>query len=1236
MSRPGLIVGLGGTGQWVLTWLKRDLMLSNNGEMPNNVFLLAIDTYTQLEADVRRVANEREEEKVELGDVRLKPEEFIHIGGDSSDLAKRVKHGEYPNIGRWYQAQRWLDMLSPASFVLDDGAGKIRQFGRMAVFKDVLNEQVGSKIWSALFNAIDQVRQQTSPDNRLEIILVGSFAGGTGSGMFIDVALLLRLLAEKHAPHHILRGFFALPSVFTSAPQTDMLARTFAAWRELNRFMVVDSDFQMPIIEYVAGKDEYHITPNKRIFDSCYLVDSKRGDKPLAADPKYGVHPMVAEVISALLDESAGRFYTNFVSTNLAEEYASTPNLAMYSTIGALTIQVPAHYKQEVATHRFTQEMLLKLLSPRDRTLAAQGAERLLELAAPDQNLEVGPFPGRARCSQLLSTQSVTYEGETAKPTRFTARIDEIVKTATDKGRRATIVDALARAGGGVATKGGESRGWIGFFTDLGDDPTFEQLRKNVRAEVDWNVARDFMRQKGQTAEEVRDNMLKIPELIRNHLGGMLAGGQEFHGSFGDRLSEAKQFHMDLFRRLVRLRLLEILNGQSDEDQIKAKSGKLGYVWDYFDGLVVEFDEFLKLMQEVKARREELKPEIKIQGMAQNAKRYMEQNARKTILWWELPVVRGSEDAFLQAQQRVIDLRKEDLLHYYVVGTAQAFKEICQDARSAIERWVWHLATGDDPSQMPGLWSSVQTSFKNLVSDHDYDLKTEAVQRLIATQELQVAEENVAAALKQWEWNVDYVGAQQRLNLSAQILPEAGGEKLLSLTDPSAKTSMALRLQVSAENQKSLMTLGRRRYAEVAARTTVAEAIQAEVASAEKFINDYKLDKEAEPLQDLTQLTPRRRSNIIRVQAPQSDNFFYGKDGLQALLRRRANKPEERPDHFYSIQVVNSEHPYKLTLVRTDDLIQYDYFKAWDDCLRAYLHHLRDENERLQDPVLMHNFAAEAQAVVIERELSRGKSYDALEPRVVMLLEDPLALRQFVTLVMLGYVTPPNAEQRPQRWELMWERNGETQVFWLTRGWNTETDRNRKQPDIINAIHGYVVRRKSWRPRQEMTINPDYAETLIRAARRELGADQELARIQELALIQENLDPDNPEGWIGFLEGLVERKEDGQILKGKEYADLANVVAIYLKERRDDLLDQQRHGTGRGPFAGLGQRSTKQAPPPPPIMKKLQQQQPSAPEAAPKPKPSGGLKRAAAPSFLPSEGEEEIQKDTDTPEEGPQ
>lgn len=1230
MSRPGLIVGLGGTGQWVLTWLKRDLMLSHDGQMPSNVRLLAIDTNTQLEAGVRMVGG-RQEEAVRLGNVTLGRGEFVYVGGDSMPLAERVKQGDYPNIGHWYHAQRWLDMMPPAAFVLDDGAGRIRQFGRMSIFKDILNEATGSRIWRALSNALDAVGKETSDKHRLEINVVGSFAGGTGSGMFIDIALLLRLMADQRDIHHVLRGFFALPSVFTSAPETDMLARTFAAWRELNRYMVVDSDFPMPVIEYVQDHPRFRTDPkkSKRIFDACYLVDSKRGGTPIASEAKNGVHPMVAEIISALLDEYAGNNYTDYVFTNLAGEYARTPEVPLYSTLGAYTVQVPAHFKQEVSTHFFTQELLMKLLSPRDPKLAAQGALRRLELAAPDRNLEIGPFPGRSRSGELLSTTSVTYKGETAKPTRFTARVDDIHKTASERGKREAIINALARAGGAAATKDGVAQGWVGHFTDLGTDPTFEQLRKNVANEVSFGVVKDFTRTKNQAAEEARDNMRKIPELVRSHLGGMLAGGQEFYGTFGDRLREAKDFHIELFRRIVRLRLLEILNGQTDQDQIKAKSGKIGYAWDYFDGLVVEFDEFLQLMQDVKRRREQLKPELRLQGLTENARKFMEQKTNEKLFWfWEAPVVKRSEDAFLQAQQRAIDLRKEDILHMLVVETVQEMKNIATETRDALQSWIWHLSTGDDPSQVPGLWSNVAQSLKNVNTDHSYDTTTTAVQRLIATMPPEVSQADIAAALKQWEWLADYVGTPPRLNLLAQILPEAGGERALTLTDPGEKTTMEWRLKAGWENQQNLMTLGRRRYAGQATRATVSDAIQNQFPSPEDFSG--QVADGAEPLFDSdVKANPRRKSNMIRVQAPENDQYFYGANGLEGILREEQNLPRERASDIYNIRVVNSENPYKLTLVRTDDLIQVESFKAWRECLEAYKEHIKDQGDP-QDPVLMHNFSAEAQAVAYERDLVRAnRPYAPLHPRVVMLLEDPLAFRQFLYLTMLGKVLPPESDQRPRRWTLSWERDGETEEFWLTRGYDPDRDRGRAEPDMINAIHGYGIRRESWDPNSDAPIDHEFASESIRAAQREMGRDE------EIKMLEENLNANDPNALVGWLRGMARQRDRGKTVERRDYSDLANVIEMILKGRLDQLRKSQKEGTSSGPFGRSRLNANKPVPPPVAPSKPAPKIE-STPSAEPATTSSvgRGFKRPETSPFRPPETDEDDGEGADDQNDG--
>ena len=93
-----------------------------------------------------------------------------------------------------------------------------------------------------------------------------------------------------------------------------MRAATFAAWRELNRFMVVNSDFELQKIDYVEGDPDFCIQPKSRLFDACYLLDGKRGGTPIADEAKYGVFPMISEVISAIMDDKAGTSFTQHIT----------------------------------------------------------------------------------------------------------------------------------------------------------------------------------------------------------------------------------------------------------------------------------------------------------------------------------------------------------------------------------------------------------------------------------------------------------------------------------------------------------------------------------------------------------------------------------------------------------------------------------------------------------------------------------------------------------------------------------------------------------------------------------------------------------------------------------------------------------------------------------------------------------------------------------------------------------
>ena len=176
----------------------------------------------------------------------------------------------------------------------------------------------------------------------------------------------------------IVRGFFVLPSAFglsgQDAQKLEMQARSFAAWRELNRFMIKSPNFGVRHIQY-HGSHSYlkAVAVNTRPFDACYLIDSSRPQNSLdTVPPNEGIYPSVADVISAILDPVAGKHYTEHITQNLNPIYVANPDTPMYSAIGSYTVKVPIYYTMEEIVHLFAVDTLNTWLEPikdnKDRT----------------------------------------------------------------------------------------------------------------------------------------------------------------------------------------------------------------------------------------------------------------------------------------------------------------------------------------------------------------------------------------------------------------------------------------------------------------------------------------------------------------------------------------------------------------------------------------------------------------------------------------------------------------------------------------------------------------------------------------------------------------------------------------------------------------------------------------------------------------------------------------------------
>lgn len=178
------------------------------------------------------------------------------------------------------------------------GAGGVRSNGRFAftVNKDYVQVAIKNKL-----NEIQNARIINNSDYELfytadtEIHIVFSLCGGTGAGIFLNIAYLLQELY----PNLNINGYAVLPKVFKSMPLVRMDRIVYNAYNAL-----VDLDFLMRdtrgFIDYL---DEQYVI-NSRPFDSFLLIDDENKNGDIITD----INQLTEMISIALISASSREF----------------------------------------------------------------------------------------------------------------------------------------------------------------------------------------------------------------------------------------------------------------------------------------------------------------------------------------------------------------------------------------------------------------------------------------------------------------------------------------------------------------------------------------------------------------------------------------------------------------------------------------------------------------------------------------------------------------------------------------------------------------------------------------------------------------------------------------------------------------------------------------------------------------------------------------------------------------
>ena len=254
-----LLIGLGGTGSRVVNNVVKELRLKkgqiNNGEMCCAV----LDTNVN---DNKSIVDSKTGVPViptsKAQKIRAYFEDYHHLHMDT-----------------------WCPQ-SPAFMEesMIDGASELRLKSRIA-FMDCLE----SGVIDQLELMINDVLKNNS-GSKIRIMIVSSLSGGTGSGMFIQVALWLRKFLKES--QITIRGIFLLPDVFVSTikdirdnktTKVRHYCNAYAAIRELNTITKIKMNNSVDLPDRMVLGDlfdsDVDIDTGKPVFDFAFFVDDK-------------------------------------------------------------------------------------------------------------------------------------------------------------------------------------------------------------------------------------------------------------------------------------------------------------------------------------------------------------------------------------------------------------------------------------------------------------------------------------------------------------------------------------------------------------------------------------------------------------------------------------------------------------------------------------------------------------------------------------------------------------------------------------------------------------------------------------------------------------------------------------------------------------------------------------------------------------------------------------------------
>ena len=206
--QPTLFIGLGGTGMEVALRIRRRILHSawgsNGTTRISSLEEFPVAEFIHFDLDQNALLEEgRTADSDPLANLVKLPAEDRVVS--SLDLLKYTRSEDdllkYPNIAAWFPFT--AEKINNLKIDPSKGAGQMRAISRLYFFDKYrqTRDTIAQKLYHLKANRSARERLDllnlNMDNDKVRVVVIGSIAGGTGSGSFLDMGWLSRLLAEK-------------------------------------------------------------------------------------------------------------------------------------------------------------------------------------------------------------------------------------------------------------------------------------------------------------------------------------------------------------------------------------------------------------------------------------------------------------------------------------------------------------------------------------------------------------------------------------------------------------------------------------------------------------------------------------------------------------------------------------------------------------------------------------------------------------------------------------------------------------------------------------------------------------------------------------------------------------------------------------------------------------------------------------------------------------------------------